>query len=67
MPFEVMNRAFVFFRRSLAVERAKIFPLARSRILLREYSRYLPDLSGLIILNRQFVHIGFGRQSKSKL
>ena len=34
MPFEILNRAFVFLRRSLAVERAEIFSFARSRISL---------------------------------
>jgi hypothetical protein len=32
MPLEILNRALVFLRRSLAVERAEIFPFARSRI-----------------------------------
>ena len=31
---EILNRAFVFLRRSLAVERAEIFSFARSRIFL---------------------------------
>jgi hypothetical protein len=34
MPFEILNRAFVFLRRSLAVERAEIFSFARPRIFL---------------------------------
>ena len=34
MPLEILNRAFVFLRRSLAVERAEIFSFARSRIFL---------------------------------
>jgi hypothetical protein len=34
MPFEILNRAFVFLRRSLAVERAEIFSFACSRIFL---------------------------------
>jgi hypothetical protein len=34
MPFEILNRAFVFLRCSLAVERAEIFSFARSRIFL---------------------------------
>ena len=34
MPFEVLNCAFVFLRRSLAAEGAEIFPFARSRIFL---------------------------------
>jgi hypothetical protein len=34
MPFEILNRAFVFLRRSLAVERTEIFSFARSRIFL---------------------------------
>jgi hypothetical protein len=32
MPLEILNRAFVFLRPSLAVERAEISPFARSRI-----------------------------------
>jgi hypothetical protein len=44
MPFEILNRAFVFLRRSLAVERAEIFSLARSRIFL---ARIQPILGGL--------------------
>jgi hypothetical protein len=34
MPFEKLNRAFVFLRRGLAVERAEISSFARSRIFL---------------------------------
>jgi len=34
MPLEILNRAFVFLRRGLAVKRAEVFPLARSRIFL---------------------------------
>jgi hypothetical protein len=34
MPLEILNRAFVFLRCSLAIERAKIFSFARSRIFL---------------------------------
>jgi hypothetical protein len=34
MPFEILNRAFVFLRRSLAVEGAEIFSFARSWIFL---------------------------------
>jgi hypothetical protein len=34
MPLEILNRPFVFLRRSLAVERAEIFSFARSRISL---------------------------------
>jgi hypothetical protein len=32
MPFEILNRAFVFLRCILAVERAEIFSFACSRI-----------------------------------
>jgi hypothetical protein len=32
MPLEILNRALVFLRLSLAVERAEISPFARSRI-----------------------------------
>ena len=34
MPFEILNRAFVFLRSCVAVERAEIFSFARSRIFL---------------------------------
>ena len=34
MVLEILNRAFVFFRGSLAFERAEIFSFARSRIFL---------------------------------
>ena len=34
MPLEILNRAFVFLRRSFAVERAEIFSFARSLIFL---------------------------------
>jgi len=34
MPLEILNRAFVFLRRSLAVERAEIFSFTGSRIFL---------------------------------
>ena len=34
MPLEILNRAFVFLRRSHAVERAEIFSFARSGIFL---------------------------------
>ena len=34
VTLEILKRAFVFLCRSLAVKRAEIFPLARSRIFL---------------------------------
>jgi len=34
MMLEILNRAFVFLRCTLAVERAEIFSFARSRIFL---------------------------------
>ena len=34
IPLEILNRAFAFLRRSLAVERAEIFSFARARIFL---------------------------------
>lgn len=43
MPLEILNRAFVFLRCSLAAERAEIFPLAGSRIFLAGIQ---PILSG---------------------
>ena len=49
MVLEILNRAFVFLRRSLAVERAEIFSFSRFHRFLREYSRYFPDFSFLII------------------
>jgi hypothetical protein len=42
MPFEILNRAFVFLRRSLAIERAEIFSFPRSRILLAGIQPILP-------------------------
>ena len=42
MLFEILNRAFVFFRRSLAVERAEIFSFARSLIFLAGIQPILP-------------------------
>jgi len=49
MPFEILNRAFVFLRCCLALERAEIFRLPVLGSFFREYSRYLPDFSFLII------------------
>ena len=42
MPFEILNRAFVFLRCCLAVERAEIFSFARSRIFLAGIQPILP-------------------------
>jgi hypothetical protein len=42
MPFEILNRAFVFLRRSLAPERAMIFSFTRSRIFLAGIQPILP-------------------------
>jgi hypothetical protein len=44
MPFEILNRAFVFLRCILAVERAEIFSFACSRIFLAGIQ---PILAGL--------------------
>src|SRR5262249_51283784 len=44
MVLEILNRAFVFLRRGLAVKRAEVFPLARSRISLAGIE---PILAGL--------------------
>jgi hypothetical protein len=44
MVLEILNRAFVFLRRTLAVEGAGIFSFARSRIFL---ARVQPILAGL--------------------
>ena len=43
MPFEILNRALVFLRRSLAVEGAEILSFVRSRIFLAGIQ---PILSG---------------------
>ncbi len=43
MPFEILNRAFVFLRCCLTLERAEIFSFARSRIFL---SGIQPILAG---------------------
>ena len=45
--FKIVNRVFVFSPQS-CFERAEIFPLARSGFFVARYSRYLPELSGLI-------------------
>ena len=42
MPFEILNRAFVFLRCCFAVERAEIFSFARSRISLAGIQPILP-------------------------
>jgi hypothetical protein len=44
MRFEILNRAFVFLRCCLAVERAEIFSFSDSRIFL---ARIEPILAGL--------------------
>jgi hypothetical protein len=44
MPFEILNRSFVFPRCYLAVKRAEIFSLARSRIFLARIQPILPRL-----------------------
>ena len=44
MVLEILNRAFVFFRRSLAVEGTEIFSLTRSRIFLARIQPILPGL-----------------------
>jgi hypothetical protein len=41
---EILNRTFVFLRRSLAVERAEIFSFTRSRIFLARIQPILPGL-----------------------
>jgi hypothetical protein len=52
MPFEILNRAFVFLRRCLALESAEIFSFARSRIFLAGIQ---PILAGFQFSN----HIDF--------
>jgi hypothetical protein len=42
MPLEILNRAFVFLRRSLALERAEILSFARSLIFLLGIQPILP-------------------------
>lgn len=42
MPFEILNRAFVFLRCTLAVERTEIFSFARSWIFLAGIQPILP-------------------------
>ena len=44
MPFEILNRAFVFLRCIPAVERAEIFSFTRSRIFLARIQPILPGL-----------------------
>ena len=50
MPFEILNRAFVFLRCCLALERAEIFSFARSRIFL---PRIQPILAGFQFPNHK--------------
>jgi hypothetical protein len=42
MALEILDGAFVFLRGSLAVERAKVFSFARSRILFARIQPILP-------------------------
>ena len=44
MVLEILNRTFVFLRRSLVVERAEIFSFTRSRIFLARIQPILPGL-----------------------
>jgi hypothetical protein len=53
MPLEILNRAFVFLRPSLAVERAEISPFARSRIFL---ARIQPIFAGFQFPNHNDFH-----------
>jgi hypothetical protein len=48
MPFEILNRAFMFLRCILAVERAEISSFSRRRILL---PRIQPILAGFQFSN----------------
>jgi hypothetical protein len=48
MPLEILNGAFVFLRRNLAVEGAEIFSFARSRISL---ARIQPIFAGFQLPN----------------
>ena len=61
MPFEILNRAFVFLRCRLAVERAEISSFADSRIFL---ARVEPILAGLQFPNhaKSLAIIHFGRR-----
>jgi len=53
MPFEILNRAFMFLRRSLAVERAEIFSFGRSGIFLAGIQ---PILAGFQFPNHKDSH-----------
>ena len=44
MVLEILDRTFVFLRRSLAVKRAEIFSFTRSRIFLARIQPILPGL-----------------------
>jgi hypothetical protein len=56
MVFEILNRAFVFLRCCLAVERAEIFSFARSRILLTGIQ---PILAGFQFPNHAKIIINY--------
>jgi len=49
-----MNGAFAFLRSSCSHKRAEILRLPVFGFFLREYRRYLPDFSFLIMLHRVF-------------
>ena len=56
MPLEILNRAFVFLRRRLAIERAEIFSFPGSRIFL---ARIQPILAGFQFPNHNDFLGGF--------
>jgi hypothetical protein len=71
MPFEILNRAFVFLRCCLALESAEIFSFARSRIFL---ARIQPILAGFQFSNHErflppdiliFAQVASGRYPES--
>jgi hypothetical protein len=61
MPFEILNRAFVFLCRSFAIKRAEIFPFARSWIFLWGIQ---PILAGLHFPNHGY---SFARSAYANL
>ena len=54
MPLEVLNGSFVFLCLCFRRERAEILRLPVFGFFLREYNRYIPDFSFLIMLHPLF-------------
>ena len=52
MPLKELNCSLVFVGCGLCLKRAQLPAFSRFRIFFREYKRYLPDFSFLIVLFR---------------